>query len=127
MGRPRPMGHPAMDRRACTGLIPWRSWSPPIAARCARRGARSRNSVLNKPPEPDAVRALLAQWRAQSVVRPFAGSCTGVVEIIRHDPERFEDHRVVKVTEIGTVDARERHGSGVRLVAGHRVRTPDHG
>ena len=48
-------------------------------------------------------------------------------EILRHLAERLEDHRVFKVAEIGTVDARERQGAGVRLAAGHRIRTPGHG
>jgi hypothetical protein len=47
-------------------------------------------------------------------------------EILRDVPERLEDQCVFNVVDIGIVDARQRHRSGVRFLTEHRVRPPDH-
>ena len=56
---------------------------------------------------------------------PFLVIINASSEIVRHDVESLEDRRIFKVAESRTVEARERHRSRVRLVAGHRVGTLD--
>src|SRR2546422_8288406 len=70
----------------------------------------------------------VADQAAQQNIRSSANVASGdELKIIRYIAERLEDHRVLKVAEIRTIDARERHSSRVGLISVHRVRTPEHG
>src|ERR1700733_6396581 len=46
-------------------------------------------------------------------------------KIVRHVPERSEDHRVFELAEFGTSLPREGDGSRVHLISGHCLRASD--